>query len=152
MLCEEAAIYPSPTGPTTGSERAAVAPAPVTPSSEESQSDGADCAGEMSVFELIKAYFAYSSWATARLFDALEQLTAEQYDERGASGHGSIRDNLAHLMAVQLRWFSWFDGSLTGTLAQLLNVTRESMDIVAKSRQRWRCIDAQAADDVHRVN
>ena len=104
------------------------------------------------MFELIKAYFAYSSWATARLFDVLQQLTAEQYDEPGASGHGSIRDNLAHLMAVQLRWLSWFDGSVTVTLAQQLNVTRESIDTVGKARERWVSIDAQATEFVNGLN
>src|SRR5688500_12829781 len=116
MLCEEGAIYPPPLRPATGSERAAVSHSPVTRSTEDSQSHGGDRARGRSVFDLIKAYFAYNSWATARLFDALEELTPEEYNQPGASGHGSIRDNLAHLMAVQLRWFSWFDGSLTATL------------------------------------
>lgn len=104
------------------------------------------------MFELVRTYFAYNSWATARVLDALEALTPEQYNEPGCSGHGSIRDNFAHLMAAQLRWLSWFDGSLTAVLAQQLNVTSESIDTVGKARERWLSIDTQATEYVNGLN
>ena len=101
------------------------------------------------MFELIKTYYAYNSWATARLLDALEQLTPEQLTEPGCSGHGSIRDNLAHLMTTQWGWLSWFDGSLTVSQAYLLKVTSESIDSVGKARERWLPIDTQAIEYVN---
>jgi uncharacterized damage-inducible protein DinB len=101
------------------------------------------------VFELIKTYFAYNSWATARLLDALEQLTPERYSEPGCSAHGSIRDNLAHLMTTQWRWLSWFDGSLTVGQSYMLKVTSESIDTVGKARERWLPIDTQAIEYVN---
>lgn len=104
------------------------------------------------MFELIKAYFAYNSWATARLFDALDQLTPEQYNEPGCSGHGSIRENLAHLMTVQWRWLSWFDGSLTSSQSYVLNVTSESVDTIGKARARWLLIDTQASEYVNSLS
>ena len=48
------------------------------------------------MFELIKTLYAYNSWAVAKLLDALEQLTPEELAAPGCSGHGSIRDTLAH--------------------------------------------------------
>ncbi|MDP9179307.1 MAG: DinB family protein [Gemmatimonadota bacterium] len=104
------------------------------------------------MFELIKTCFAYSSWATAQVLDAVEQLTPEEYNAPGCSGHGSIRDTLAHLMAAQWRWLSWFDGSVTATLAQQLNVTGESIDTVGKARERWLGIDTQATECVNGLN
>jgi uncharacterized damage-inducible protein DinB len=98
------------------------------------------------VFELIKTYYAYNSWATARLLDALEKLTPEQYNAPGCSRHGSIRDNLAHSMSTQWGWLSWFDGSLTVSQSYLLKVTSESIETIGKARERWLPIDTQAIE------
>lgn len=100
------------------------------------------------MLELIKTYYAYNSWATARLLDSLEALSAEELTAPTCSGHGSIRDTLAHFMATQWGWFSWFDGSLTVSQAYGLRVSGESIDTVAKARERWAPIDSQATDTV----
>ena len=104
------------------------------------------------MFDLIKNYYAYNSWATARMLDALEKLTPEQYNAAGCSGHGSIRDTLAHLMSVQWAWLSWFDGSLTVSQAYLLNVTSESIDTMSRARERWLQIDTQALEYVNSLS
>ena len=96
------------------------------------------------MLELIKTYYAYNSWAAAKLLDSLEQLSAAELVAPGCSGHGSIRDTLAHFMTTQWGWVSWFDGSLTVSQAYALKVPSESIDTVAKARQRWSSIDKQA--------
>jgi uncharacterized damage-inducible protein DinB len=101
------------------------------------------------MFELIKTYYAYNSWAAARLLDALEHLTPEELAAPGCSGHGSIRDTLAHFMATQWGWFSWFDGTMTVTQAYSVRISGDSLDRVAKARARWAPIDKQATDTVN---
>src|SRR5512141_2330535 len=100
------------------------------------------------MIELVKTYYAYGSWATARLLDALEQLTPEELATPGCSGHGSIRDTFAHFMGSQWGWFSWFDGSLTVTQAHALRILPDSIDTVAKARERWAAIDRQTTEAV----
>ena len=100
------------------------------------------------MIELVKTYYAYGSWATARLLDALEQLTPEELATPGCSGHGSIRDTLAHFMGSQWGWFSWFDGSLTVAQSYALRVPSDSIDTVAKARERWTSIDRQTTNAV----
>ena len=104
------------------------------------------------MFELIKIYYAYNSWAAARLLDALEKLTPEELAAPGCSGHGSIRDTLAHFMSTQLGWFSWFDGSMPAGQAISLRIPGESFDTIAKARERWAEIDKQATDTVNGLN
>lgn len=104
------------------------------------------------MFELIKIYYAYNSWAAARLLDALEKLTPEELSATGCSGHGSIRDTLAHFMSTQLGWFSWFDGSMPATQAIALRIPGESFETIAKARERWAPIDKQATDMVNGLN
>jgi len=96
------------------------------------------------MFEIIKAYYAYNSWAAGRLLDALEHLTPEELSAAGCSGHGSIRDTLAHFMGTQWGWFSWFDGSMPASQAIALKIPRDSFDTIAKARERWAQIPVAA--------
>ena len=96
------------------------------------------------MLDLIKSYYAYNSWAAANLLDSLEQLSEAELVAPGCSGHGSIRDTLAHFMTTQWGWVSWFDGSLTVSQAYALKVPSESIDTIAKARQRWLPLDKQA--------
>ena len=101
------------------------------------------------MLELVKTYYAYNSWAAAKLLDSLESLSAAELTAPGCSGHGSIRDTLAHFMATQWGWVSWFDGSLTVTQAYGVKIPSDSLDTVAKARERWLPIDKQATDLVN---
>ena len=96
------------------------------------------------MLELIKTYYAYNSWAASRLLDSLESLTAAELVAPGCSGHGSIRDTLAHFMGTQWGWVSWFDGSLTMSQAYALRIPGDSLDTIAAARNRWLPIDKQA--------
>lgn len=100
------------------------------------------------MLDLMQSFYAYNSWATAQLLDSLEKLSPEELTAPDCSGHGSIRDTLAHLMTTQWGWLSWFDGSLDVNQAYALKVPSESIDTVAKARDRWKSIDKQATDFV----
>jgi len=79
-------------------------------------------------------------------------LTPEELSAAGCSGHGSIRDALAHFMGTQWGWFSWFDGSMPASQAIALKIPRDSFDTIAKARERWTQIDKQTTDTVNGLN
>ena len=65
--------------------------------------------------EMIELQFAYAVWATEKLFDVLEKISKEEYNAPGCSGHGSIRDTLAHCLSAEQGWFLWFDKSMSAS-------------------------------------
>lgn len=91
----------------------------------------------------IQLHYRYNSASTAALLEALRALTREQYLAPGCSGHGSIRDTLAHLLTTQWGWFSWFDGSTEPARAMALRVAPEEVDALDDARRRWEAIDRQ---------
>jgi uncharacterized damage-inducible protein DinB len=95
------------------------------------------------MLDVIKTSYAYDTWATARVLDALEGLSEEEYNGPECSGNGSIRDTLAHLLSCQWGWFSWFDGSLTLEEAYGLTLPGEAIATVAQARAHWAAIDRQ---------
>jgi len=93
--------------------------------------------------ELITNFYEYDSWATEKLLKTLEQLTPEQYTAPGCSGHGSIRDTLAHLLNVQYGWLSWYDGSMEIPAAFTASAPKENFVTVESAHARWKVVDAQ---------
>lgn len=91
----------------------------------------------------IKLLYAYNTWATNRLLDSLTQLSPEQYNAPGCSGHGSIKATLKHFLTVQWGWFSWFDGTKTPAEAMAVNIADSEMDSLDKVRKIWQAIDKQ---------
>lgn len=89
------------------------------------------------MLELIQTHYAYNTWATDRVLQSLEALTPEEYATVEASGHGSIRDTLAHLISTEWGWFSWFDGSKPMSVAYRLRFGGEEIPTPAKARERW---------------
>ena len=96
------------------------------------------------MLDVIKTSYAYDTWATARVLDALEGLSEEEYNAPDCSGNGSIRDTLAHLLSCQWGWFSWIDGSLTLEEAYGLTLPGEAIPTVTQARARWAVIDRQS--------
>lgn len=94
--------------------------------------------------ELIQTLFAYHSWATARLVEAMRELSPEEYRTLEASGHGSVHDTFVHYVNVPWGWFSWFDGSLPVEEAYALPATAEDPGSLEEAVERWRRVDEQA--------
>jgi len=88
-------------------------------------------------------YYAYNSWATTQLIRSLQQLTEEEMTASGCSGHGSIRETLAHLLGTQWGWFSWFDKSMTAQESMSLRLTTGDIDHKEKLIRKWEEIDRQ---------
>ena len=89
------------------------------------------------MLELIQTQYAYNTWATERVLQSLEALTPEEYATVEASGHGSIRDTLAHLISTEWGWFSWFDGSKPMSVAYRLRFGGDEIPTPAAARERW---------------
>jgi uncharacterized damage-inducible protein DinB len=93
--------------------------------------------------EMIKMFYDYNSWAMGMLIASLQKLSEEQLTAPGCSGHGSIRDTLAHLLSTQKGWFSWFDKSMTAEESIKLRITSEEIDDPGKLSKTWKSIDRQ---------
>jgi uncharacterized damage-inducible protein DinB len=47
---------------------------------------------------------AFNQWADARIFEAMSQLSAEQFGRDLQSSHGGIQGTLAHIVGVEKGW------------------------------------------------
>jgi uncharacterized damage-inducible protein DinB len=104
-----------------------------------------------SMLEMIKMFYAYNSWATSQLINSLDQLNSEKLTATGCSGHGSIRETLAHFLGTQWGWFSWFDKSLTAQESITLRVSAQEVGSLEKIRQKWQSIDKQTNNCLDRL-
>ena len=54
----------------------------------------------------VKLLHAYNSWASKRLFDALEPLPTDQYLRDMKASHTSIHGTMTHIVGAQKMWLS----------------------------------------------
>lgn len=94
---------------------------------------------------VIQELYQYNDWATRRLLEAMRQLTPDEYRAPGCSGHGSIRDTFAHLLATQRGWFSWFDGSLPPSEAIAVKIAPDEVDTIDQAQSVAAEVEAQLA-------
>ena len=59
-------------------------------------------------------FYDYGHWANGRLFEAIAQLTPEQFIQPAAGGYGSIRDTLVHVLSAQWGWLDRCGGPKRG--------------------------------------
>lgn len=62
----------------------------------------------------LKALFDYGSWANQKLFDALSQLTPEEFTQNVAGSYGSIRNTLVHALSAEWGWLDRCGGAKRG--------------------------------------
>jgi uncharacterized damage-inducible protein DinB len=67
----------------------------------------------MTVADLNNLY-DYGYWANEKLFDAISQLTPEQFTEPIAGGHESIRNTLVHVLSAEWGWLNRCGGPERG--------------------------------------
>jgi uncharacterized damage-inducible protein DinB len=102
------------------------------------------------MLEAIRLLYSYNSWAM-ELLAAIDPLTEEQYNAPGCSGHGSIRDTLAHTIGVQRGWISWFDGSKTLEQVMAMRLTGEDVGAPERARALWKAVDTQTNEYVAKL-
>jgi uncharacterized damage-inducible protein DinB len=67
----------------------------------------------MNVADLQRLY-DYGYWANARLTRVVSELTAGQFTQAVAGGHGSIRNTLVHVLSAEWGWLSRCGGPERG--------------------------------------
>ncbi|GEM_PF-4873624 len=88
------------------------------------------------MLELIRTYYAFNSWATEQLLAKCSELSEEEYNAPGCSGHGSIGETLSHLVLVQQGWVAWFEGSMEMKDAVSIMV-KEKLNTLTAVNERW---------------
>ncbi|HWF44858.1 MAG TPA: DinB family protein [Candidatus Kapabacteria bacterium] len=95
------------------------------------------------MLELIRTYYVFNSWATDQILHACEQLSPEEYNASGCSGHGSVGQTLAHAIMVQRGWFAWFDKSTEMKEAIALMRT-DDVKTLANAREQWEFVQKES--------
>jgi uncharacterized damage-inducible protein DinB len=62
----------------------------------------------------LRTQFDYGYWANAKLFEAVSNLTAEQFTQSVAGSYGSIRNTLVHMMSTEWGWMERSGGFKRG--------------------------------------
>ena len=58
----------------------------------------------------VRRLFAYTEWANGLFFDAIDQLTEEQYSRTIPSSYSTIGDTLAHIISAEWIWLRRWNG------------------------------------------
>jgi uncharacterized damage-inducible protein DinB len=90
----------------------------------------------------IRALYAYSAWANARILDTAEQIDPGQFTT-DVDGFGSIRDTLVHTASAQWTWLERWHGNSPRQLWD----PQEFPD-VASLRTRWAVVEVATSDYV----
>jgi uncharacterized damage-inducible protein DinB len=86
----------------------------------------------------ILTLFEYTAWANARTFEAVAELSAEQFTKELTSSFPSIRDTLAHILGAEWVWLKRWQGESPGKL-----LAGPDYPTVASLRERFAAIEAE---------
>src|SRR6187549_937701 len=99
-----------------------------------------DAETRMTVMDL-KNLFDYGYWANGKLFDAVGQLTAEEFTQPVAGSYGSIRNTLVHTLSAEAGWLDRCGGPKRGPRLDPANFP--TFDSV---QQAWNRVEVQMRD------
>src|SRR6476620_11010667 len=95
--------------------------------------------------EDVRFLFEYDRWANARMFEAVNTVTEEQF--------ANVRDTLAHIAGVKWIWLQRVKGTNpTATPDWVEHPTRDSVHAhLGEIEAEWRsCVDGLTDDDLAR--
>jgi uncharacterized damage-inducible protein DinB len=95
----------------------------------------------------IKLLFAFNSWASDRIFEALAPLSAEDYFKDLKSSHGGIHGTLTHLVGAEKIWLSRWEGSPDKTMLKA-----EEIASLADLKSTWEKVGRETAAFVAKMN
>jgi uncharacterized damage-inducible protein DinB len=87
--------------------------------------------------ESLRKLYDYNYWARDRQLEACSKLTAEQFLRPMGSSFGSLRDTLAHLLAVEWVWLERFQGRSPQAIPGWL----DALETVTSMRERWQDVE-----------
>lgn len=94
----------------------------------------------VSLSEALRMSRAYDVWANARVLDAAEQLSSQDFVADRGGGYGSVRDTLHHMLSGQQWLLAVASGRDLGPFPQ-----RADFPDVASLRTAWATLDATTA-------
>lgn len=107
----------------------------------------------MDLSEITRLY-AFNRWANLRFFEAAASLTEQQYAAELVSSFPSIRDTMAHIVAVEWLWLQRWQGASPSALPDwartpALADLKAQLDLIEPAIDRF--IAALAPADLARV-
>jgi uncharacterized damage-inducible protein DinB len=84
----------------------------------------------------LEALFDYGYWANRRLFDAVLQLTDEQFVQPVAGSYGSVRNTLVHILSAEWGWLDRCGGTPRGPALKATDYPT-----AASVRDRWQDVE-----------
>jgi uncharacterized damage-inducible protein DinB len=102
----------------------------------------------------IRLLFAFDAWANARLLQTIAALSPEQYARPLGSSFASIRDTMAHIVAVEWLWLRRWHGESPSAMPQWAvspepAQLRTHLDALETERDRF--LDGLTAADLQQV-
>ena len=92
----------------------------------------------MVTLETLRGLYDYNYWARDRQLDACATLSEDQFLRPLGSSFSSLRDTLAHLLAVEWIWHERFRGHSPGGVPPWL----EELKTCPALRERWKPLEA----------
>ena len=89
----------------------------------------------------LQLLFDYGYWANSKLFEAILQLTAEQFTQPVAGAYGSVRNTLVHILSAEWGWLDRCGGPPRGPA--LVASDYPAQDALV---ERWRQVEASVRD------
>lgn len=94
----------------------------------------------------LRTLLDYHYWARDRLLDALEPLTADEFNRDLGSSFQSIRETIVHTYAAEGAWHSRWQGKSPTTL-----MTSDAFPDVAALRSAWQAHEAKMRAFVEQI-
>ncbi|HYK90215.1 MAG TPA: DinB family protein [Acidobacteriota bacterium] len=95
----------------------------------------------------IKTLFAFNSWATNRIFEALEKVAEQDYKRDLKASHGSLHGTMTHLVAAERIWLSRLVGKPETSL-----VTEQDLPSLGALKTAWEDIASRTARFVGKLD
>lgn len=94
----------------------------------------------------IKLLYQYNRWANVQVLDASSKLTEAQFTRDLSSGHRSVRDTLAHILAAEWIWHRRWNGISPKALFNPLDFPN-----VGALRVKWADVEREQTEFVTAV-
>jgi uncharacterized damage-inducible protein DinB len=91
----------------------------------------------MVTVQTLRFLYDYHYWMNARMLQACETLTPEQWDQPLGHSWGSVHGTLAHMLAAEVIWLARWRGHSPKTMLKA-----EAVPVLADVRAEWARVEA----------
>lgn len=94
----------------------------------------------------VQLLYEYNRWANAQVLAASSRLTEEQFTRDLSSGHRSVRDTLAHILAADWIWHMRWNGISPKALLDPLD-----FPTIGSLKAKWAVVEREQTEFVNGV-